>query len=351
MSALILPLAFVNWSGGAVSKRENRVLAARPAISSAFKAPRDFIKQFDAWFADNVGFRKKIIRLYGKLNNISQGYYLDGAYIVLIGKRGHHFHVADGDTLRVYQGEHWLDETQAYELSSRLQEIKRCLDGRNIPFIVMVCADKESIYPEYYPDFVIRGPGPASLDVVVEYLNEHTEVDLFCIKERLLQAKEDYLVFPKTGNIYELRHYNETGAFLAYQELMKHIGAYFPKLAPFSIDDVNIEYQDNGSSSVSLRREVTYQRIEPRFFDDALEFENMDSGLPTLLLLCDSYADWFPNYLPQHFGRMIMHPWSGIEHFEEYLDLYKPDVIVFEVAERAITAFANAMTKYHPEPQ
>jgi hypothetical protein len=50
-----------------------------------------------------------------------------------------------------------------------------------------------------------------------------------------------------------------------------------------------------------------YEQIEPRFLDDAVEFENIDQSLPTLLLLKDSYSNWFINYIPQHFGRIIMH--------------------------------------------
>jgi hypothetical protein len=223
------------------------------------------------------------------------------------------------------------------------QKLFWTLMERNISFIVMLCADKESIYPEYYPDFVIKGPEPTSLDVVVEYLSTHTNIDFFCIKERLLQEKENYLLFPKAGDRWELCHWNETGSFIAYLELMWHVNKYFPNLEPFTLEDADITYRINGSSNVTLKHEKKYEKIEARFFDDALDFENKDSGLPTLLFIRDSYADWFPDYLPQHFSRTMMHHWSTLEHLEEYIDLYKPDIVIFELAERVIPEFAETV--------
>jgi len=285
-----------------------------------------------------------LIKLYKKTDGIfGQKYYLDGTSIVLIGKKGHHFHTHYNQLLPIYQGKRWLNDVQLYKLSIKLNEINQYLRKKNISFVFMLCADKESIYPEYYPDFVIKGPEPTSLDVVVDYLSNHTKIDFFCIKESFLQEKENHLLFPKTGNIYELCHYNETGSFFAYNELIKHISKYYPSLEPFTLDDMKIIYCINGSSSVILKSEKNYEQVEARFSDSAIEFENKNSSLPTLLLFRDSYADWFQNYLPQHFSRTIIHHWNSLEHLEEYIDLYKPDIVVFESAERTIPPFADCV--------
>jgi len=127
---------------------------------------------------------------------------------------------------------------------------------------------------------------------------------------------------------------------------MNHIKIYFPYLKSYSIEDINIIYRYNGSSSVSLKKEATYSRIDSRFFNDAIEFKNNNTNLPILLLLRDSYADWFHNYLPQHFSRTIFHHWETIEHLEEYIDLYDPNIVVFELAERNIPLFASAVINY-----
>jgi len=341
---IALPLVFVDLSKDRISVLENRRLAGRPKPADIKSNPEKFIRDFDAWFKDSTGFREKLISLYKKTDGIfGQNAYLDGTSVVIIGKQGHHFHTHYNQLLLIYQGKRWLDDAQSSELSNKLNNINQYLHKRDIPFVFMLCADKESIYFEYYSDFVIKGPEPTSLDAVADYLSTHTNIDFFCIKERLLKEKEKYLLFPRNGNSWELTHWNETGSFIAYQELMKHINKYFPNLVPFTLDDVDISYFINGSSNVTLKREKNYKKIEARFFDDAIEFENNDSSLPTLLLFHDSYAEWFPNYLPQHFGRTIMHYSSTLNRLEEYIDLYKPDIVVFESAERYIPDFSNTV--------
>jgi len=339
---LVLPLVFVDFSSDRISVLENRRLANYPNISDIKKHPKKFIHDFDDWFKDSTGFREKFISIYKKTDGIfGQNYYLDGTSIVFIGKQGHHFHTHYNQLLPIWHGKPWLDDVQSNELSNKLNSINQYLKEKKIPFIVMFCTDKESIYPEYYPDFVIKGPEPTSLDAVVDYISANTNIDFFCIKENLLQEKENWLLYPKTGDIYELCHYNETGSFIAYMELMKHINKYFPNLKPFTFDDVDITYRINGSSSLTLKQEKKYKEIESRFIEDALEFENKDLSLPTLLLFQDSYAYWFKDYLPQHFGRTIMHHLDTLEHFEKFIDLYKPDIVVFESAERVIPGFAD----------
>jgi len=346
---LVMPLVFVNLSSDRVSVLENRKLANRPVISDLKKHPGKFIRDFDDWFKDSTGFREEFISLYKKINSyFGSTYYLDGTSIVFVGKEGHRFHTHYNQLLPIWQGKRWLDDTKSYELSNKLNSINQYLKEKNIPFIVMLCTDKESIYPEYYSDFVIKGPAPTSLDAVVDYISTHTNIDFFCIKENLLREKENWLLYPKTGNIYELCHYNETGAFIAYMELMEHINKYFPKLKPFTFDDVDVTYLINGSSNVTLKQKKNYKGIEPRFFDDAVEFENEDLNLPVLLFAYDSYAEWFINFIPQHFGRTIMHHFCTLDRLEEYIDLYKPDIVVFESAERNIPWFAETVIAMMP---
>jgi len=339
---LVLPLVFVDLKQDRISVMENRRLANRPSLSELKNDPGKFINDFDAWFKDSAGFREKFISLYKIIDGaFSMNYYLDGPSIVFIGKQGHHFHTYYNLLLPIYQGKRWLNDVQLDELSLKLNKIGQYLRGKNIHFVVMLCADKESIYFEYYPDFVIRGTEPTSLDAVVNYISNNTNIDLFCIKENFLQEKQNWLLFPKTGDIWELCHYNKTGSFIAYQELMKHVNKYFPNLEPLKIEDVNITWLFNGSSDVTLKHEKNYEKIDARFIDNAIEFENKDSGLPVLLFFGDSYSEWFPEYLPQHFSRTIMHHLSTLEHLEEYVDLYKPDIVIFESAERVIPDFTN----------
>lgn len=342
---LLIPLFLTDFQGGSRGRRENRVLAKRPDISLVYRHPKDFIRDVELWISENIGFRDFMLSLYIEINKlILDGYYLDGTGLVLVGEEGHTFHTGGKkELLSVYQGKPWLSDTEMQQLMVKFNELQSFFDRKGIRFIIMLCADKESIYPEYYPKFVVRGSEPSSLDRVNQYIRRNAALNFFCIKERLLAEKDEYLLYPKTGDIYALLHYNETAGFFAYQELIKRIAAYFPSLLPLSIGDVSIAYRDDGLSDVVLRQRKLFKWTKARFFEDAIEYENEDVELPSLLLLRDSYAGYFTDFLPQHFSRTIMHHWSTIGRIEEYVDSYKPDVVVFEVAEREIPAFADAI--------
>lgn len=359
MTLLIMPLAFVDLYGGKVSERENRVLTARPPISLAFEWPRGFIRQLDNWFSDNVGFREQMIGLYKMINQTeTQGQYTNGQYIYLIGEEGHHFFAdVDGDMIPKYQGKPILSGKQLSSLTNGLGSIKDYLDEKGIPLIVMFCVDKETIYPEFYPRTIRRGPEPIQLDIITEYIESHTDVNVFNIRARLLREKGNYFLYNKS--IGDLTHYNQTGAFFAYQELMKHINEYFPDIRAISLEDITITYDENDMAAVLMKRERTFEELEQSFFDtvnvnrpftwENRAFVNTDLDFPTIFMLCDSYTGGGPflaNYIPEHFSQTILIHYQNMEHFKEYIEAYNPDIVVFEAAERQLLGFANVIMDF-----
>ena len=365
MMILFLPLAFVNPYGDIVSEQENRMLAKRPATSGLFLQPADFTRQFDRWFADNVGFREQLIGLYKKLDSLeTQGQYSDGSNIMLIGEQGHHYFADIGGWLiGKFQGKALLTDEQLVKLSDGLNAIQAYLNKKDIPFILMFCADKETIYPEYYPKSIIKGPDPDQLDTVSEYIMNHTNIDFFSVKACLLEAKKHYPVFDKVGDARMiLSHHSEIGAFFTYQELMKHITTYMPQIKALTAEDVSFTYHDVGDyqniSDVILLQDQRYRSLDSDFFTNiplqhpsqGSAFENDDASLPTILIMRDSYTgngNYISRYIPQHFGKTILIHWNNTRSLTEYIDILNPDIVVFEVAERMLIDFPNAVADFH----
>ncbi len=364
MLTLLMPLLFADFTGGKVSVGENRMLAARPPLSNAFSWPSHFIGQFGDWFSDNLGFRKLFIRLNRSIDArlASSGQYKNGQYVMLIGQEGHHFFAdVDGFLIPKFQGQPFLSDDQLSGLANGLNSIKADLDARHIPLVVMLCADKDTIYPEYYPRSIRRGPDPNQLTVITQYLKDHTDADLFDLQACLTAAKADYPVFDKYSD--DLEHYNELGAFFSYQELMLHIGAYFPEMTPLTIDDVNIIYKNrNGYDNipeVRLKQEPAFVAISGDIFQGmsfaqpqfACAFENNDSSLPTILIIRDSYMSWrisplISSFIPQHFGKTILIHWEDAANLDEYIARFQPDIVVLETAERVLPTFATTIAAF-----
>jgi hypothetical protein len=353
-------MVFVDLSTDRVSIQENRMLANPPTLSDIKKQPGKFKGDFDTWIKDSTGFREQFLTLYyntiGKnipFNGVS---YTVGSYTCLIGEQGHHyFTYTNGSMIPKFQGKQYLSDEQLQNMAVRLEELKIYLDKKGIPLIVMFCTDKESIYPEFYPKSIMRGPEPNQLDIITKYLQNHTSVDVFNIRQALLSEKEHYLLYPVSGNFQDISHYTQLGAFFAYRELMDYITVYFPWMIPYEIDDIEISYDINETPHVFLKTEKTYKKLEQSFFydfntDDISDpfnaaFENIESTLPSILLLRTSYSDesFTGKFIAQHFGKTIMTHFINMENIKEYITRFNPDIVVFESVEYQLNYFADSV--------
>jgi hypothetical protein len=367
MAMLTIPLVFVDLASDRVSVQENRMLAQRPVLADIKTHPGSFVREFDTWFKDSTGFREQLIGVYnvmGKsrwLNGIHR--YMDGEIVYLIGESGHIF-CAGGESssymLEKFQGKQFLTDDQLANMAAKLEEAKTYLDKQGIPLIVMLCTDKESIYPEFYPKSIKRGPEPIQLDVITGYLQEHTGVDVFNIRQALLAEKNNFLLYLITDTFSfssDFLHYNEIGAFFAYRELMRHINVYVPEIIPYELDDVDINYNEKGIPTVSLKQKKVYRQLDASFFDDVnvvrpfvfswdnQAYENTESDLPVILFFRDSYTveQYIGKYFAQHFGKAIFIHYRNMEHIDEYVDKYRPDIVIFESAERELRGFADCV--------
>ena len=354
---MALPLVFVDLKSDRVSVTENRMLANRPPFSELKNGPGTFIRQFDDWFKDSTGFREKLLAIYKTvnenkwLNNVVR--YTDGQYVYLVGEKGHHYFAGgDGYLIAKFQGKPFLSDEQLSGMAGKLEEVKTYLEKKGIPLVVMFCTDKESVYPEYYPKSIKRGPEPIQLDKITNYLKENTSVDVFNIRQALLKEKKSNLLYIISSD--DLTHYNQTGAFYAYRELMKHINIHFPQIVPYKMDDIEISYDKKGIPNITLKSGFTYQRLDLSFFDDIdhslLSFmkvyENTTKDLPVILFMHDSYSDekYIGKYFAQQFSIAIFIQYRMISNIQEYIDYFKPDIVVFESAERELGNFANHVT-------
>jgi len=361
MAMITLPLVFIDLSSNRVSVQEKRKLAEFPKLTDLKRHQGTFIRQFDAWFKDSTGFREQLLALYniiGKntwLNNNLR--YTEGIYVFLIGEQGHHYFAdAGGRLIPVFQGKPVLSDEQLANMAVKLEEVKTYLDKQGIPFIVMFCTMKESIYPEFYPKSIIRGPEPIQLDVITNYLKDHTSVDVFNIRQALLAEKDNYLLYPINGDNETLAHYNFTGAFFAYRELMKHINVHFPGIIPFELKDIDISYNEKGETNWSIKTNITYKVLDTSFFNNIsfsdIDFfntsfnwacENTIPDLPTILYLRTSFSVPLGILVAQHFGKTIMTHFVNMGYLEEYVNKWKPDIVIFETVERQLGMFADAV--------
>jgi hypothetical protein len=196
----------------------------------------DFTKKFDLFYNDHFGFRLQLMTLSTLIHTSLFG--LSGVRHVIIGKYNwlffNQFGVADPKGISSGQGFYPYSAKELMVLQNRLEIENEWFIKRNITFFILPSPDKHSIYPEYLPWQYDSVVGPSKLTQIFEHMKLHSKLQLIDVKQALLNAKNIYPlnVYFKTDT-----HWNNIGAFVAYEEIMKRLLVIYPELLPHRFED------------------------------------------------------------------------------------------------------------------
>jgi hypothetical protein len=339
---------------------ENRMLKEFPTFADhpeldAGEKLINYAWDFEAYVKDRVAFRAQFVGIGKQIRDfVKPVVYREGQLVYLNGRENHKYYAGmNGWLIEKFQGKPLLTAEQLQKLSAGLNNIADYLGERNIPLIIIICPDKDSVYPEYYPEIFKQAVAPIPLDIVTDYLNSNVNASVYSSKDELIANKEQFRTYNKSEG--DLSHYNSVGGFIEYQELIRHLKEYFLEMEVLSFDDVDISYNENGDQIAEIKDTSRIRQLEATFFENipaeirpvfrtGIEingFENDDSSLPTALFMADSYYLTYGIFVAANFHLSVGIHYDYIEHFTEYLDLFQPDVVIIQVAERAIPDFAD----------
>ena len=168
--AFALPILKFNRKG-TVSEREKRALAEKPYLFKENRLNKNYFSEFDEYFSDRFGGRSKLIYLNSQINyNVLHAAQFNENAIK--GKNGWYFYISksDGDNLSDFCKTNLLSKT---ELESFGQNVKNTVDwcnGHGIKTLFVICPNKHSVYPEYYP--IPRPKGITRADQLIQIFEE-----------------------------------------------------------------------------------------------------------------------------------------------------------------------------------
>ena len=179
--SISLPLAgmILRLDSGFVLE-ENRVLAARPELKLDRPSLAQFPAKFEAYFNDQLGFRKRLINWQNILKVAVLG--VSPSPNVILG-RNQWLYWGDLDiqyyrVLRPFRPEHLVGW-------QRLLESRRdWLAGRGIRYLVVIPPNKSTIYPEYMPRVYNRLHSESRLDQLMAHLRAHSTLTVIDLRHR-----------------------------------------------------------------------------------------------------------------------------------------------------------------------
>jgi len=348
---IALPLA-ANIAGedGGDQQAENRELAKFPTFEPTWKSLVAWPDGLDVWFQDHFGFRSTLVQWYGESRYF--GLHVSPSPLVVRGKAGWLYY-ADDAGLDDFTNENLLPPG---EIDNWRNEIVRARDwcrSHRIAYVFTILPDKHVIYPENFDDAVVQLTPVSRADLVfTATLDTGVVVD---VRQALLAAKSQDRLFQKTDT-----HWNERGAFLAYQQIIDAVHRQLPAVPPardrsmFNATSQMLSGRDLaaiiglkwvlGEEDLQLlpKKPSAYVVVEPpgsyaTAGEGRIVTEIPGSTLPRAVIFRDSFTSALAPYLSEHFSRVV-YLWQNNFDADEVLKEHA-DVVIEEIVGRHLHNF------------
>lgn len=319
---------------------ENRKLAAWPTFS--LKDISKLPHKYELYYDDNLPFRDQLIQARALLNRALYDRDIKGE--VVYGKDGWLFYSAqdDGDPIASYRGEDLFTREELRQIAIDLRKTRDNLKRQGIEFALFIAPNKERVYSEYMPDRYGPPAEEYAARQMVDFLRQHTDLNVIYPYEELMQAKADFPDIP----LYYSRdtHWNGVGAYVGTRALLSALGIDTPPLSRDSIERIPggaphdlitlahlnalLEPDDTYLVHDSLRPAFTILSQAP----DLTAQVQGQAGQPVLFFRHDSFGQYMHDYLLPWFS-------SSFSVFTQYqddsqVDAAQPDIYVMEIVER-----------------
>ncbi len=313
---------------------EKRNLAKRPVLD--IKRLSSFPGEFEQYFNDHFGLRNNLVRWYSLLQfkwlKISSM-----PTVVVIGKAGWLFNASD-KMIEDYRGLLQYSSEDLIKIKDQIVREKAFMDSKGIVYLIVLCPNKDTVYPEFMPDTITRVRNSRRLDQLTDYLKEDGKAPLIDLRNALRQVKKTYPLYYKLDT-----HWNTFAGFVAYQEIMKELMKIFSGLSPLSLADFEITTETEDKADGDLVSPLAMYGVLPEVRVNLNPRNNFPASkrIRKVLVFHDSFFHALYPYMGHDFETVILR-----EHGEKAVDLKliedeKPNVVIFQVSERFQQALSN----------
>ena len=200
---------------------ENRTLAPWPQLRWDEASLRALPEQLTRYFEDHFAFRQRMVRWQAVVRLRVLG--VSPSKAVIKGRDGWLFYADDG-AMTDYAEAAPFTSAELEQWRDTLQDTSDWLRAQGIAYVFVIAPDKHVIYPEYMPE-TIRRAAISRIDELVSHLREHSTVRVVDLRPPLLAAKVRERLYHRTDT-----HWNDRGAFVAYQSIIDALTEDFPAL-------------------------------------------------------------------------------------------------------------------------
>ncbi|MDU5106633.1 alginate O-acetyltransferase [Clostridium sp.] len=356
---IVIPILFMNFKENEISMIDNRMLLNYKDIINDSKDINDVFTNIGVYTNDRIGFRENMVNLYT--------YSMDKLFNDMV-----HPTYQYGKDGFVYLK---LPETKVNlrfqeVFSSFIKDFQEYCNERNIKFLYTLEPSKSSIYPEYLPEGY--NSSSENRDYFIKLLNEKG-VNYLNNSDTLLEAKEnplfeDVLLYDKK---YDAGHWNETGAIVGISAIIDRLNELDSRVGSFDINKYEAEQVINEtllSSNFKINEETTNYNLKEYnleyiedYEDEIYRHENFryfthyknltNTEAPRLLIFAGSYFNNKEKFITGNFSEVMkIHNYTNVIDYEYYINIYNPDIVLFESTEYTNTGYHYPTTMMEEKP-
>ena len=281
---------------------------------------------------------------------------------VLIGKDGWMEYTGDGN-LDDYQNALRFSEQSLERIGSAIQSCYEYAQEQDITFLIVVAPNKATIYPDKLPDQIPLLSDQSRFDQLNQYLEKQGIPGVLDLRPALLAARQQQTIYYRMGT-----HWNEPGAYVAYETIINALTQNHPELEPYSAKFLRFRHNPEiadlrGDKEVARLIQANYLSLEPNLFAtrNVLEivhrinlpgttpgYHRMTwipaSDLPTLMLFHDSFGvAGLNSFLSLNFSKVsyIFRQASAEFLNRTTIEMFAPDIVIYQVVERNLNALEH----------
>ena len=224
-------------------------------------------------------------------------------------------------------------------------KLKRLCDKVGKRLVILICPEKEEIYPEYMPTMEIADEIEVPIDIR-EYLSKNTDITYIYPKEELIKYKKNYLVYKKYDS-----HWNSIGGFIAANELKRAMGLKTENLREFKLKkektlDADLAYYGNTSvDSLPMTFKYIFENYKPNHKPERIFVKNpitLDSFSThceqgfnrKVFLIGDSFREALEEFLVKDFKELYCNTFTNATEGFIKEEVKRADDIVITLVER-----------------
>lgn len=328
---------------------ENRSPAAMPALPRTIADIKAFPAAAEAYYNDHFGGRNTLVYTYMWIK--SRVFRASPTDLAVVGKDDWTY-LGHDQQLASSRGVPTLGEAQLAEWKRVLEERRDIAARHGAAFLAFFGPDKSTIYPEYLPGWLRRETQRSNLDLLQDYMALHSSVPLIDLRPALIEGKKGGLTYLRSNS-----HWNNFGAYVAYQALAAEIQGLLPGYRPISQQELIFETRPRIATDLDAEIDIAYYKSAPiedarprrwraKKIGDVIDganftqpvglsvIEHEDKTLPTLVCFHDSFGWGLAPFLSNTFSRVVYVRYPN--YSEEVIAHEKPDLVIWMRVERVL---------------